>query len=427
MCGGQKVFKFVFRMTVLITVIAGVIPGCSDNPDPGSPGQSQQDEIVSPIANASPGPSTMDEGQNHSPEIISVPPATHIPGFPYVYSLQAIDPDGDELTWTLEEAPAGLMIDPETGMAGAENLPMGEHPVSVRVEDGKGGSDTQRFTLNLSDGPVILSVPPELTYTATLYNYSIDAIDPEGSPLLYSIVSGPAGMTIDAEHGLLEWQADIGGTHDIIVEVSNTKGETARQIFSLKVLDPEAIQIVSDPVTEAYDSIMYEYQLAVLNTQGGEVNYHFNNAPAGMTISPTSGLVTWTPAAAGLFPVEVAVMNAMGYSDTQSYSIRVMSLAAMDRMFSDLLEGMFDELSKSDVFAAMEYFTSEAQTNYGPIFEQLLDQIDEVAANYTNPERISINEETAEYVVRRVGGNGDRVFVITFMKDEDGEWKINSM
>jgi len=29
--------------------------------------------------------------------------------------------------------------------------------------------------------------------------------------------------------------------------------------------------------------------------------------------------------------------------------------------------------------------------------------------------------------VRRVGGNGDRVFIITFMKDEVGEWKINSM
>ena len=427
MCGGKRVLNFVFRMIVLVTVMAGVIPGCTDNPEPASPGQSQQDEIVSPLAIASPDPATAAGDQNHNPEITSSPPPAPLPGFPYIYPLQAIDPDGDELTWTLEEAPAGLMIDPETGMAGAENLPMGEHTVSVRVEDGKGGSDTQRFTLNLTDGPVIVSVPPELTYTATLYNYSIDAIDPEGSPLMYSIVSGPAGMTIDADHGLLEWQADIGGTHDIIVEVSNPKGDTARQNFSLKVLEPEAIQIVSDPVTEAYDSIVYEYQLAVLNTQGGEANYYFNNAPAGMTIEPTSGLVTWTPAAAGVFPVEVVVMNAMGYSDTQSFSIRVMSLAAMDRMFSDLLEGMFNELSKSDLFSAMEYFTIEGQANYGPIFEPLLDQIDEVAANYTNPERISINDEMAEYVVRRVGGNGDRVFIITFMKDEDGKWKINSM
>jgi hypothetical protein len=172
---------------------------------------------------------------------------------------------------------------------------------------------------------------------------------------------------------------------------------------------------------------VYEYQLAVLNSQGGEVSYHFNNAPAGMTIGPATGLVTWTPAVTGLFPVEVAVINAMGYSDTQSFSIRVKPIAEMDRMFSDLLEGMFNELSDSDISSAMEYFTMEAQTNYGPIFEPLMDRIDEVAANYTNPERVSINEDMAEYVVRRVGGNGDRVFIITFVKDEEGEWKINSM
>jgi hypothetical protein len=427
MYGGKYVLKFVFRMIVLVTVISGVIPGCTDNPEPASPVQTQQDEIVSPLANVNPDLATAAGDQNHNPEITSSPPTTLVPGFPYIYPVQAIDPDGDKLTWSLEEAPAGLMIDPQSGMAGAEILPAGEHAVSVRVEDGKGGSDTQQFTLNLSGGPVILSVPPEYTYTATLYNYSIDALDPGGSPLLYSIVSGPAGMIIDQDNGLLEWQADIGGTYDIILAVSNSKGEMARQNFSLRVLEPAAIQIISDAKTEAYDSIVYEYQLAVLNTQGGEVNYHFNNAPAGMTIEPTSGLVTWTPATAGVFPVEVAVINAMGYSDTQSFSIRVMSLAAMDRMFSDLLEGMFNELSKSDLFSAMEYFTLDAQTNYGPIFEQLLDQIEEVAANYTNPERISINEEMAEYVVRRVGGNGDRVFIITFMKDENGEWKINSM
>lgn len=427
MCGGKQVLKFVCKMTVLITVIAGVVPGCTDNPEPRGTSQTQQDEIISPFINVNTDSDTVTGELNHQPEITSLPPSAPVPGFPYIYPMQAFDPDGDKLTWTLEEAPAGLMIDPQTGMAGAENLPAGVHPVRVRVEDGNGGRDTQLFTINLPAGPVIWSVPPEYTYTATLYNYSINAMDPEGTPLMYSVASGPAGMTIDPENGLLEWRADIGGVHNIIVEVSNAKGEIATQNYSLKVLEPEAIQIISDAKTEAYDSIKYEYQLSTLNSQGGEVNYHFNNAPTGMTIEPTSGLVTWTPVTTGLFPVEVVVINARGYSDSQSFSVRVSSLAEMDQMFSDLLDEMFKELSDSDVAAAMKYFTLDAQVSLGPSLVLLLEQIDQVAANYTNPERISINDVMAEYVVRRVGGDGDRVFMITFLKDKDGEWKINNM
>lgn len=51
-------------------------------------------------------------------------------------------------------------------------------------------------------------------------------------------------------------------------------------------------------------------------------SYDLVTAPAGMTIDPSSGLIAWTPTAAGSFDVVVEAVNAFG-ADTQSFTVNV--------------------------------------------------------------------------------------------------------
>ena len=84
---------------------------------------------------------------NRPPEIISVPSAT-ISNGKYIYEVKAADPDNDALTFSLEEAPPAMTIDPETGVIRWDVPPeaKGTHNIRIVVTDGDAKA-FQVFTL----------------------------------------------------------------------------------------------------------------------------------------------------------------------------------------------------------------------------------------------------------------------------------------
>ena len=92
-------------------------------------------------------------------------PETWVPGTTqvdnaYSYQLAALDPDGGPLTFSLTQATTGMTIDPVTGVvtwAPSGGLAGHSFPVTVRADDGRGGSDEQKFTVTvkkkLADSP----------------------------------------------------------------------------------------------------------------------------------------------------------------------------------------------------------------------------------------------------------------------------------
>ncbi|MHC4477287.1 MAG: GEVED domain-containing protein [Planctomycetota bacterium] len=88
--------------------------------------------------------------------------------------------------------------------------------------------------------------PPVITSTAvttatedTLYTYDVEATDPDDDPLAYSLTTSPAGMTIDAVTGLIEWipSGTQVGSHDVTVEVSDGRGGNDTQSFTIDVAE----------------------------------------------------------------------------------------------------------------------------------------------------------------------------------------------
>jgi hypothetical protein len=88
---------------------------------------------------------------NQSPSIASSPVLTALTNRFYQYQVQGSDPDGDTLRYGLIAAPAFLSITSSTGLI--SGIPtsgsVGKHTVTVQVEDGKGGSDQQTYTLSV--------------------------------------------------------------------------------------------------------------------------------------------------------------------------------------------------------------------------------------------------------------------------------------
>lgn len=123
-----------------------------------------------------------------------------LPGAPsvstYSYDSEAVDPDNDSLFFRLVASPPGMTIDPETGLIhwSPTVSQIGDHAVTIRVADGRGGAADQSFVVKVvadpqNHPPIIISEPVTTTVINREYTYDVDAIDPDNDSLRYSLLT----------------------------------------------------------------------------------------------------------------------------------------------------------------------------------------------------------------------------------------------
>ncbi len=103
---------------------------------------------------------------NRPPVIVTTAQTSATAGAPYAYDVDATDPDaGDTLIYSLTAAPAGMAINPATGLITwtPTLAQLGSQAVTVRVADAAGLFATQSFTVTVSDAATALQVAASLT------------------------------------------------------------------------------------------------------------------------------------------------------------------------------------------------------------------------------------------------------------------------
>lgn len=276
-------------------------------------------------------------GQNVAPSITSTPVVVASTGQEYRYDVDAADPDaGDTLTFALGAFPDGMVIDTATGLIAWTPTPaqVGTHAITVVVSDNRNASSVQSFQIDVAEqnlAPVFtVSNLPQATEDVG-YVATIVATDPNAGDLIaYSLVAGPTGLVIDAASGQINWlpQDNQTGSHTLLVRATDSAGLFSEASFLIQVLPVnDAPVITSSPSASAQSQSAYRYQVAVEDPDAGDtLAFALTQAPAGMTISST-GLIEWLPPsnAAASYAVQVTVTDAIGASDSQSFSISLLN------------------------------------------------------------------------------------------------------
>jgi RHS repeat-associated protein len=194
---------------------------------------------------------------NHPPVITSTPPTNASPGRAYAYLIDATDPDNDVLSVLLPVKPAGMTLNEFTGqlMWTPTAAQLGTHAVQVQVIDGRGGSATQSFNIVVGEivgnqPPSILSTPPFTAKAGREYRYPVQAEDPNGDTLDYSLIQAPSGMTIAAD-GTIAWTPSAAGSQAVRVRVADAQSYV-EQSWSISVLAADVplnadVHITPDP------------------------------------------------------------------------------------------------------------------------------------------------------------------------------------
>jgi hypothetical protein len=107
--------------------------------------------------------------------------------------------------------------------------------------------------------------------------------------------------------------------------VLDTLGGRDSQSFTLAVFDNENPAITSQPITSARLNTTYSYQVMATDSIDDLLSYELTDAPFGMTISVSSGLITWdvNESAYEREPVTISVFDGRGGMASQQFIIAV--------------------------------------------------------------------------------------------------------
>ena len=201
---------------------------------------------------------------NRTPALAGVDDVRAPWGTAVVLLLQGTDPDvpKDHLTYSMVSGPEALKIDPVTGLLEwtPESTDVGkDFDITVRVTDSGfpplEAEQVFRITVTAKPvgnrPPVVATVPDQTLKPGVAWSLRLVATDPDlpANVLTYRLVSGPTGLQVNSQTGVLDWkptEAVAGNTYEVLVEVTDNgkPALSSRQSLKLRVSEVEVAPLL---------------------------------------------------------------------------------------------------------------------------------------------------------------------------------------
>jgi len=254
---------------------------------------------------------------NTPPQIVGVPAGTAQVGQAYQFTPSATDPDGDVLTFRIENRPEWATFSPSTGRLEG-TPPTTARPlyqrILISVTDGKAFSELPAFDLTVQGGtgtnsaPTISGTPTASVVAGNAYEFIPQATDPDGQTLAFSVTGLPAWATFDTATGRLGGTpaaSNVGPHGGIVISVSDGVASASLAAFSIEVTagttpgpGNQAPTISGTPASTATVGQAYSFTPTAADPDGQALTFSIANRPTWATFNTATGRLTGKPTAA---------------------------------------------------------------------------------------------------------------------------------
>lgn len=170
----------------------------------------------------------------------------------------------------------------------------------------------------------------------------------------------------------------------------------------------------------------FELGIAGINVQHIDIDLDSNGIPD-ITTTDVDSAIAHTYTTPGVYPVTAWVLDDQGIERALHLNIVVQDEALQNDLFQQIWSNFSTALTAGNSSTALQSIGSPSREYFGPIMEALSGHLPEIAGDFSGIQKIQINEDTAEYAVMTVVDGQVRTFVVTFIKDKDGIWRIWSL
>lgn len=273
-----------------------------------------------------------------APSFTSTAPLTAVAGLTYSYNAQTNEEGQLGHVYELQQRPAGMTIDPNTGQitwVPTIGQPNGS-AVVVRARDQFGAITDQAFEVYVEVPPTIAAIADQTLTEGVAFSLTVTGSDANTPPgqLVYSFVgSVPAGAAIDASTGLFTWtpaESQGPGTYDITVRATDDTGLAGNRTIRFTVGEvntPPTLPQLVDRVMNEGEAISFSAAASDADLPAQTLSYSLGaGAPAGATINSSTGAFSFTASelqGGQTFTIEVLVSDGNGGSDSQTFEVEV--------------------------------------------------------------------------------------------------------
>jgi hypothetical protein len=183
---------------------------------------------------------------NRAPTITGNPATSVTAGVAYAFNPVGSDPDGNTLSYTIQNRPSWAQFSATTGRLSGTPATANvgtSARITITVSDGALSASLPSFTIQVNApanrAPVISGSPLTSVTVSTAYSFQPSASDPDGNALTFSIQNRPAWANFNTATGTLSGTpaaGDVGSHANIIITVSDGTALTSLPAFAINVV-----------------------------------------------------------------------------------------------------------------------------------------------------------------------------------------------
>ncbi len=235
-------------------------------------------------------------------------------GHPYSFPLQ-ITGGLAPYSFSLNDSslPAGLTLNPDTGIVSGVPLVAGNFFTSLRVDDPNDIPGLRSFDIVI--GPEIQFSTPRLPNGTRTSAYSQTVVATGGTgALTYSLASGtlPNGVTLNGTSGALTGTPTVANTFTFTIRAADTLGVSTTQAYTVVIAEPLTF-VTASPIPAAALNASYAQAFTTAGGRGAVGYTVLTNAPpAIMGMAPSTGSYGGFPIVPGTYSITVQARDADG-------------------------------------------------------------------------------------------------------------------
>lgn len=270
---------------------------------------------------------------SNTPPIVSnaIPNQTAIVGSNIVFVLPAntfTDPNNDPLTLTASGLPSGLFFNGSAFTGPVSQI--GTSTITVTATNAHNLSVSTSFVLSVLPGTPAVNQPPIVVgsglnspqsailssafSTPTAYAFS----DPENGPLTFSSNSLPPNLTINPSTGVITGTPIVNGQFGVTITATDNGGLNVNTGFILNIgLDPNVnypVVLVGAGLSSPQQgtkgvSLTIPTAYGFKDPEGRALTFFTSPLPSGLSINPSTGVISGTPSVYGQSGITVGATD----------------------------------------------------------------------------------------------------------------------
>lgn len=247
-------------------------------------------------------------------------------GVPYSQQVQATG-GSQPYSWSVSAGtlPPGLSIATVNNIAVISGNPTtaGTFNFTIQVLDSQQRSASRNFTITISSTSLqILTTSLPAGSLGTLYTQTISA---SGGvpPLTWSTIAGqlPPGLTLNPSNALLSGTPQLPGTFTFTVQVADSQAHTASRSLTVQITSGLTIQTTTLP--QGRVGQFYQQTLTAAGGSGALTWSSLTTLPPGLTLDPSTGILSGTPSQAADFSLLIQVRDATGVTASRTLLLTI--------------------------------------------------------------------------------------------------------